>query len=148
MARGNITKRGASSWRLKYEAGAPDPVTGWRQTRYVTFKGTKKAAQAELTRRLAEVDAGTAVEPSTMTVAEYVRNWLDRADHLASKTRERCRALAEQQIIPHLGRTILQKLHPAHIADWHAALLQSGGKDGARLSARTVGHAHRLLHAV
>jgi len=33
MARGNITKRGASSWRLKYEAGEPDPLTGKRQTR-------------------------------------------------------------------------------------------------------------------
>jgi integrase len=73
---------------------------------------------------------------------------LDGADHLAGKTRERYRALAEQQIIPHLGGVILQKLRPVHIADWHTTLLKSGGKDGAPLSARTVGHAHRLLHTV
>ena len=146
MARGNITKRGASSWRLKYEAGAPDPVTGKRQTRYVTFKGTKKAAQAELTRRLAEVDAGTEVEPSRLTVAEYLRGWLETGEGLAPKTLERYRQLAERQIIPHLGAISLQKLRPAQIHVWHTTLLTSGGKDGKPLSARTVGHAHRVLH--
>jgi hypothetical protein len=49
MAHGNITRRGASRWRLKYEAGEPDPVTGKRQARYLTLEGTKKAAQTELT---------------------------------------------------------------------------------------------------
>jgi integrase len=146
MARGNITKRGATSWRLKYEAGDPDPVTGKRQTRYVTFKGTKKAAQAELTRLLAEVDAGTAVEPSRVTLAEYLRGWLDTGEGLAPKTLERYRQLAEQQIIPHLGATLLQKLRPAQINEWHTTLLKSGGSTGKPLSARTVGHAHRVLH--
>jgi integrase len=146
MARGNITKRGAKSWRLKFEGGEPDPLTGKRLTRYVTLKGTKKAAQAELTRLLAEVDAGTAVSPSAVTVADYLRGWLDTADHLAGKTRERYRALAEQQIVPHLGAMALQRLRPIHIADWHTRLLRSGGKNGNPLSARTVGHAHRVLH--
>src|SRR5712691_7471708 len=143
---GNITRRGEHSWRLKYEGGEPDPTTGKRRTRFVTVRGTKKAAQVELTRLLAEVDSGIAVDPSKVTVAEYVRGWLDGADALAGKTRERYRQLAEQQIIPHLGGTILQKLRPAQVADWHATLLNSGGKDGKPLSARTVGHAHRVLH--
>jgi integrase len=145
---GNITRRGAHSWRLKFEAGERDPITGKRQTRYVTVRGTKKDAQRELIRLLAEVENGTAVDPSTLTVTEYIRGWLDCADHLAGKTRDRYRALAEQQIIPHLGSIALQKLRPRHVADWHATLLKSGGKDGAPLSARTVGHAHRLLHTV
>jgi integrase len=145
---GNITRRGAHSWRLKFEAGERDPATGKRRTRFVTVKGTKRDAQRELTRLLAEIDNGTSVDPSTMTVAEYVRGWLDGADHLGGKTRERYRALAEQQIIPHIGGVILQKLRPVHVADWHATILKSGGKDGAPLSARTVGHAHRLLHTV
>jgi integrase len=140
MSRGNITKRGASSWRLKYEAGDPDPVTGKRQTRYVTFKGTKKAAQAELTRRLAEVDAGTAVEPSRVTLAEYLRGWLDTGEGLAPKTLERYRQLAEWQIIPYLGTVPVQKLRAAQIAIWHSSLAATG------LAARTIGHAHRVLH--
>jgi hypothetical protein len=64
----------------------------------VTFKGTKKAAQAELTRLLAEVDAGTSVDPSRVTVAEYLREWLGAGERLAPKTLERYRQLADRQI--------------------------------------------------
>ncbi len=143
---GNITKRGERSWRLKFEGGERDPATGKRQTRFVTVRGTKKDAQRELTRLLAEVGNGTAVAPSRVTVAEYLREWLAGADHLAYKTRERYRGLVEQQAIPHLGALELQKLRPAHIADWHATLLRSGGAEARPLSVRTVGHAHRVLH--
>ena len=73
---GNITRRGTSSWRLKYEAGERDPVTDQRRTRFVTVRGTKKDAQRELIRLLAEVERGTAVAPDKVTVAEYVRGWI------------------------------------------------------------------------
>ena len=140
MARGNITKRGASSWRLKFEAGDPDRMRGKRQTHYVTFKGNKKAAQAELTRLLAEIDAGTAVEPSRLTVAEYLREWLAASEGLSPKTLERYRQLAERQIIPHVGAVPVQKLRAAQIGNWHTTLSTTG------LAARTIGHAHRVLH--
>jgi integrase len=143
---GNITRRGQHSWRLKFEAGERDPVTGKRATRHVTVRGTKKDAQRELIRFLAEVENGTAVDPSKITVAEYIRGWLDTASELSLKTLERYRQLADQQIIPHLGATVLQKLRPAQIHDWHTVLLKSGGATGKPLSARTVGHAHRVLH--
>jgi integrase len=32
------------------------------------------------------------------------------------------------------------------VQDWHSTVLQRGGKGGKTLSARTVGHAHRVLH--
>ena len=105
------------------------------------MQGTKKAAQRELIRLLAEVENGTAVDPSRVTVAEYLRGWLDSDRDLSPKTLERYRQLVDQQIVPHLGATLLQKLRPAQVHNWHAALLQSGGKDGRPLSARTVGHA-------
>jgi integrase len=52
----------------------------------------------------------------------------------------------EQQIIPHFGGAVLQNLRPAQVHNWHGILLRSGGFGGRRLSARTVGHAHRVLH--
>jgi integrase len=110
-------------------------------------RGSKKEARRELIRLLAEIENGTAIDPSRITVAEYIRGWLDNAEGLAGKTRERYGQLAEQQIIPHLGGIVLQKLRPVQIADWHGLLLRAGGKDGRALSARTVGHAHRLLRA-
>src|SRR5437868_6904424 len=96
---GNITRRGTHSWRMKFEAGERDPVTGKRKTRYATVRGTKKDAQRELIRLLAEVESGGTVDPSRVTVAEYLRSWLDTANDLSPKTLERYRQLAEQQII-------------------------------------------------
>ena len=62
------------------------------------------------------------------------------------KTLERYRQLGDQQIVSYLGATLLQKLRPAQVHDWHVNLLKSGGKNRRPLSARTVGHAHRVLH--
>src|SRR5262249_33710452 len=117
-----------------------------RQTRYVTVKGKRQDAERELTRLLREADAGTLPEPSKMTVAEYLRGWLDGPNDLAPKTAERYRELAENQIIPHLGNKPMQRLKPAEIEQWHKTLVTSGAKNGGPLAARTVGHAHRVLH--
>lgn len=143
---GNITKRGANSWRLKFEAGERDPVTGERKTRYVTVRGTKKDAQRKLIRLLAEVENGTSVDPSSVTIAEYLRSWLDADNHLSPKTKERYRQLVERQIVPHLGAVPLQRLRPPQVHDWHSTLSKAGSVGGKPLSARTVGHAHRVLH--
>jgi integrase len=143
--RGNITRRGRSSWRLKFDSGT-DAVTGKRQTRYVTVRGKRRDAEQELARLLNEAHKGTLIEPCKVTVAEYIRAWLDGAHGLSPKTAERYRQLAEQQIIPHLGAIALQKLRPAQIQDWHGTIERAGGKEGRPLSARTVGHAHRVLH--
>ena len=142
--RGNITRRGKNSWRLKFDVGADE--FGHRKTRYVTVKGKRQDAQRELTRVLAAADAGTLPEPSKVTVAEYVREWLDGTHDLSPKTAERYRELAEQQIIPHLGAVSLQRLKPAHVRAWHSTLIKGGGKGGRALAPRTVGHAHRVLH--
>ena len=56
--RGNITRRGKASWRLKFDLGT-DPVTGKRLTQFATVRGTKKEAEAELNKRLNQVDEGT-----------------------------------------------------------------------------------------
>jgi integrase len=142
--RGNITRRGKNSWRLKFEVGAD--ATGSRKTRYVTVKGKRQHAERELTSLLAAADAGTLPEPSKVTIAEYLRNWLDGTHGLSLKTVERYRGLAEQQIIPHLGAIMLQRLKPTQVQAWHGTLIKSGGKGGRALAARTVGHAHRVLH--
>jgi hypothetical protein len=42
---GHIRRRGERSWELKFDVDR-NPVTGKRETRYVSFKGTKREAQA------------------------------------------------------------------------------------------------------
>ena len=136
MTRGTITKRGKNSWRLKYDLPRDH---GIRRQRYATVTGTYKDAQRELTRLLGAVDAGTHVDPSQMTLAEYLQACFAAPAKVSPKTLERYRELAERQIIPHLGALKLQKLRPEHVEQWHGTLLQTG------LAPRTVGHAHRLL---
>ena len=79
-----------------------DVATGKRKTRYVTVKGGKKAAQQELRRLLSTVDEGRFVEPSKLTVAQYLEQWLDdHARHRVSgKTFERYRELLRLHVVP------------------------------------------------
>jgi integrase len=141
--RGNITRRGRSSWRIKYDV--PAAATSKRATRYLTVRGSRRDANRELARLITAAHDGTLVEPSKTTVADYLRSWLAGLHGLAGKTRQEYGRLT-QLVIPHLGNHELQRLRPAHIADWHAKLLASGGKNGRPLSARTVAHAHHVLH--
>lgn len=138
--RGNITRRGKSSWRLKFDAG-PD-ATGQRKTQYVTFRGTKREAQIKLAALIASVAHGSYAEPSRTTVAEFVRNRVDvweSAGDVTARTARGYRGLVENQIVPHIGTRTLQKLTRLDVEGWHA-VLRAGG-----LAARTIGHAHRVL---
>lgn len=139
--RGSIAKRGKHSWRIRFDTG-----NGYdRQVHSFTVKGTKQDAQKALAAALSAHHGGTLVDPSKVTVGEYVCSWLAGA-HLSPKTAERYRELVSNQIVPHLGAVPLQKLKPADMQRWHQTLLKSGSKDGQPLAARTVGHAHRVLH--
>jgi len=146
--KGHIRQRGKKSWELKFDVGF-DPATGKRQIKYHSFKGTKREAQAKLTELMAAVGAGTYVEPSKVTVAEHLRARVDQweaAGDISARTAERYRQLVENQIVPHLGAKMVQKLRPLDIEGWHATLRTSGRRRGnGGLAARTIGHAHRVL---
>src|SRR5215469_308931 len=145
---GHIRRRGEQSWELKFEAGT-DPRTGQRITKYQSFKGTKREAQAKLAALITAVATDTHVEPTKVTVAEFVRQRVDQwesSGKISAKTAARYRELTENQIAPHIGAKVLQKLRPLDIEDWHTVLRNSGradGKDG--IHPRTIGHAHRVL---
>jgi len=66
---GGLDQRGEFSWRLRYR------VDGKVHTKSV--RGTKKEAQTELTRLLHSADTGEHVEPSKMTVGQWIEEWLD-----------------------------------------------------------------------
>jgi hypothetical protein len=72
---GNITRRGAHSWRLKFDIGR-DPATGERLTRFVTVKGTKREAQAEMAKLIASTATGQYVDASKAAVAQFAERWL------------------------------------------------------------------------
>src|SRR6516225_2120028 len=138
---GHLQRRGKDSWRLKFDIGR-DPLTNERRIRYVTLRGSKKDAEKELIRLIAEYNTGASVDPSKITVSDYLASWYaDYATiHTTPKTAERYKQLIKNQIAPNIGQVQLQKLQPAHLQALYAKLLKAG------LAPRTVGHVHRLLH--
>lgn len=136
--RGSVIKRGKKSYRLKFDVGT-DPLSGKRKIAYKTVRGTKAEAEAALANEISAFNNGGFVEPTKVTVAEWLRQWLPDQHGLAPKTAERYQQLIDGQIVPHLGKVLLQKLRPAQIKAWHGELLKGG------LHPRTVGHAHRVL---
>ena len=154
MAQGHIRSQGEGSWQLKFDLGR-DPVTGKRKSKFVTFRGNKRQAQAELTRLLAQRDAGSYVDPTKMSVAEYLQHWLSVAErNIAKRTAARYRQIVEKNIVPRLGHVPLRKLTAAHIEAFEGELQKDGwvkpGKKGEKppkrgLAAQTVLHVHRIL---
>ena len=141
MSEGTIIRRGKKSWRIKYDL--PRDETDARRIAYVTVKGTRKDAEKELRRLLTALDRGMHVDPSGLTVADYLDSWLaDVAPaSVGPKTLEHYQGLCRNQIKPHLGNIQLQKLRPVDIAAW----LQALGK--TELSVRSIRHAHGALRA-
>ena len=71
---GGIRRRGAHSWELKFELG-PRDANGKRHRRFISFKGTKRAAEIELAKLITQHAAGDSVNPSRTTLAEFVSRW-------------------------------------------------------------------------
>jgi integrase len=145
--RGNVTRRGKDSWRLKVELDRG--ADGARRYHRETVRGTKKAAEARMTELLGSLDKRTYVEPSKLTVAEHVRARVEQweaSGAIGAKTAERYRELLDNQIAPHIGKKVMQDLRPLDVEAWHTTLKTAGRKDGTGgVSARTIGHAHRVL---
>jgi integrase len=145
--KGHIRRRGERSWELKFDAYR-DPVTGRRETRYHSFKGTKREAQAELVRLSAEVVAGAYIDAVPETVGEFLERW-DRdwlSLNVSPKSLERYRQILRLYVCPHIGPIKLQKLRAVHLSELYAKLLRSGGQDGRALAPASVGYVHRILH--
>lgn len=110
------------------------------------------ATKAEADRALLEVRTslrnGTYVERSTLTVAEYLAEWLDatvppRVKHETWNDRRRN---LETHVVPRIGGIALQQLTSAHLNLMYRDLMQSGRVDGAGgLSPTSVRRIHAML---
>jgi integrase len=131
---------------LKFDVGTDG--TGKRKTRYASFKGTKREAEIELARLVSQNAAGAGIDPSRITVGDFFDRW-ERdwaATNVSPKTLERYKQLLRLYVKPKIGGTRLQKLQAVHLNEMYSALLRSGGQGGRPLSARSVGHVHRVTH--
>src|SRR5262249_29518316 len=106
-----------------------------------SFKGTKTEAKAERNRLVAEMQGGGAVDPSRITVGEYLdrfeRDWI--AVHVSANSAARYRG-ALSHVRQHLGTAQLQKVRAADVAQLYASLSRAG------LDPRTIRLIHFILH--
>jgi integrase len=139
---GHVRRRGERSWELKFDARG-DGQVGKRKTRYASFRGTKREAEIELARLITAAANGEQVDPSKLTVSEFLDRW-ERdwcAGNVSPKTAERYGELLRLHIRPTLGAMKLQKLRSVHLSELYGSLQRD-----VKLSARTIGHVHRALH--
>src|SRR5262249_11849960 len=112
---GHIRQRSAGSFEIRYSLGT-DPATGKRRMATTTVKGNRRAAEKELRRLLRTLDTGEHVDPSAMTVREWLTTWLDAVHaEVAPKSHERYSEIVRHFLLPALGNLPLAKLAPSHI---------------------------------
>jgi integrase len=137
--KGHIRERSPGHWAIILDAR--DPQTGKRRRRWHSFTGTKRQAQVECARLVSEAQQGGAVDPSRITLAEFLdrfeADWI--SVHVSDLTAERYRS-ALTHIRRHLGQRPLQKLQPADLAQLYAGLHRDG------LAPRSVKLIHRVVH--
>jgi len=136
--RGTIKSRSPGSYRIRYSLGR-DPVSGKRRFGSTTVRGTRKEAEQELIRRLRAVDTDEHPEPSRMTVADWLRLWVNTTrTEVSPKTHERYAEIVRVYLIPALGSIRLQRLRSTDIQKAYNGFER-------KPSPRTRRHIHRIL---
>ncbi len=94
------------------------------------------------------LEEGTYVPSSRMTLAQYLEEW--KEDYVPHNVRESTaaeyRRMIDRNIVPHLGRHLVQDLRPLHIQKYVSRMLKSGRVRGdGGLSPTTVRNHLRVL---
>src|SRR5262249_39043648 len=123
--KGHIRERSPGRWAIVLEIR--DPETGQRKRKWHSFAGTKREAQIERSRLIADLTQGAYIEPARTTLAEFLERWLNHArTQVSPKSHERYCEVVRCSIVPLLGAIPLSKLQPVTISGAYARALASG----------------------
>jgi integrase len=142
----SVQKLGEGRYRIFVDLGRD--ADGRRRRHNAVIRGTKKDAERREREVRRSVDTGSYVEPNALTVADYLRKWLDSVQ---AKVQERTYQGYEQKVrthlIPDLGNIKLTELRPLHIEEAEAMWLREWNRrTGGPLDPQTLLHIHRCLH--
>jgi integrase len=113
--RGHMRQRG-DAWELRAYVGK-DPVTGREKYKTLTFRGGKRAAEAELARFVTEVSGGGHGAGDT-TLAELIQRWLELVQNdLSPSTVRGYQRIIGCCIVPSVGKLHLNKLRTGLLHD-------------------------------
>ena len=127
-----------------------DPATGKRVRKTKTSK-SKKEVEVWMANMITEREEGTMVDPSKITVGEFLDRWLEnhKKPKIASTTYDGYKNRIEAHLKPALGAIPIQDLQPYHIESYFAQKRLSGRKDGEKggLSENTLKKHYVLLNS-
>lgn len=155
---GSIEKRGKNSYRLSCLAGYNLQGKPIKKTK--TVHGTKKEAEIELAKFVADVQNGMVIEGKALRFSEFTEIWKrDYASkELAPSTYKRYCRMLETRLLPYFGHFYVNKIKPTDIMQFYDLLSRdtqlvrkkdnNGKKTIKPLSCKTILEHHRLLRAM
>lgn len=142
---GSIRKRPDGRWEARYTTGF-DPDTG-KPIRKSIYGKTQKAVREQLTATQADLDRGTYIEPSKMTLEEYLAFWMDTYSvDKRFNTLKGYKASIKNHILPALGDYYLEELTPLILQQFFNDLGRPD-EDGTVLAPKTVKNVFIVLRA-
>ena len=155
---GSIEKRGKNSYRLSCLAGYNLQGKPIKKTK--TVHGTKKEAEIELAKFVADVQNGMVIEGKSLKFSEFTEIW--KRDYgskeLAPSTYKRYCRMLETRLLPYFGHFYINKIRPTDIMKFYdllekdTQLVRKKGNNGSKtkkpLSGKTILEHHRLLRAM
>lgn len=138
---GTIRLRADGRWEGRYTVGY-HPETGKQIMRSVYAK-TKREVREKLNKTLTDIQEGTYIEPTSITVGEWLDTWLKEYKiNLRPETKASYEMHIRIHLKPDLGKTRLNKLTTHQIQHLYNKLINERG-----LSPKTVKNVHGALHA-
>ena len=142
--RGERLDGGTAVGRYRVDLG-PDPATGKRRQQLRQGFRTKREAEAALEKVLAAVREGTVTTRSSMTVGEYLGEWIAGQRQRLRATTLESYEIAVNRITQRLGHVKLQALAPLQLERFYTDLAEDGGRTGRPLAAKTIRNTHVVL---
>ena len=149
---GSIEKRGKDTFRLKVSAGFGQ--NGKRIIHRRTIKtNSKRQAEKELAKFVAEVKAGKVLESSKKTFKQFAEYWIEKyaEGNLKKSTLYGYKQMLNNRINPAIGHVKIEKIKQVHLVQFYYNLQENGirkdGKTGG-LSAQTIKHHHNCISSI
>jgi integrase len=134
---GSIHKRKDGRWAAAVELG----YANGKRKRKTVYASTRSAVAQKLTGLLKAQQDGVPIPRDRQTVAGFLDDWLEAVrPAVRPRTWQRYEEYVRIHVRPGLGSLLLAKVEPRHLQHLYAE------RQGAGLSARSVGHMHRMLH--
>lgn len=146
-----LQDRGHGSWTYRIDLGpgiTPDGKFQQRRQRYRSGFTTRREAETALATVIVAGSTREHIEASRITVALFLREWLDGKVNLRPSTRASYERYLDRYFIPHIGHVPLRQLRARDIELMYAQIRQGSGRGVKRrstVSPATIARVHATL---